>query len=171
MNGIDILFLIFAATAVGAASVVVFAKRIIYAAFSLMLSLFCVGALYVFLSADFIAAVQLILYVGGILVLLLFGVLLTVNLSELPVTTKTGQRIWGTVTAAGLFAVLVVVIMRGSWEVLPEEQMGFSPQTEEIGILLMTKYLLPFEIASILLLVALIGAMFLVRAESKSENK
>ncbi len=172
MTGKDIIFLIFAVTSVGAAGVVVFAKKITYAAFALMLSLLCVGALYVFLSADFLAAVQLIIYVGGILVLLLFGILMTSKITNvLAITTKKGQRIWGGITGAGLFVIIISIIYRGSWKMLPEGNMEYLPQSEKIGELLMTKYLLPFEIASVLLLVALIGAMFIVRSESDSENK
>ncbi|MFC1477479.1 NADH-quinone oxidoreductase subunit J [candidate division KSB1 bacterium] len=171
MTGSDIIFLLFAALSVGSAGIVVFAKRITYAAFALMLSLLSIAALYVFLSADFLAAVQLILYVGGILILLLFGVLLTHKITSVKITTKSGQRILGTATAGALFAILVELIRRGNWRLLTEEDMYYLPKTAEIGEKLMTDYLLPFEVASILLLVALIGAMFIVRAESKSENK
>jgi len=171
MTGKDLIFLLFAVVSVGAASIVVFSKRIVYAAFGLMLSLFSIGALYIFLSADFLAAVQLVIYVGGIVVLLLFGVLLTAKITTVKVTTKTGSRIWGTIAAAGFFGLILTMILRGSWELLPEKDLAYLPQTESIGELLMTKYLLPFEVASILLLVALIGAMFIIRAESKSENK
>jgi len=171
MTGKDILFLIFAAMSVGAASIVVFSKKITYAAFALMMSLFSVGALYVFLSADFLAAVQLIIYVGGILVLLLFGVLLTTKITAVMVTTLPGQRVWGALTSIGIFGLLFYAIYRGTFKLLPHGGNAYMPQSERIGELLMTKYLLPFEIASILLLVALIGSMFIVRAESKSENK
>ena len=171
MTGQDVIFLVFAVVTIGAAGVVVFAKKITYAAFALMLSLFSVGGLYVFLSSDFLAAVQLIIYVGGILVLLLFGVLLTVKLTTVRATTRTGQRIWGSITAAGLLVLLLTLIYRGSWNLLSEQQMEYAPQSQEIGERLMTSYLLPFEVASVLLLLALIGAMFLIRSESKSEHK
>lgn len=171
MTGKDLIFLLFAVMCVGSASIVVFSKKITYAAFSLMLSLFSVGALYIFLSADFLAAVQLIIYVGGILVLLLFGVLLTTQLTSVQVTTLPGQRILGTIAAIGIFGILFTVIYRSTFKLLPESQLEYAPQSAEIGELLMTKYLLPFEIASVLLLLAMIGAMFIVRSEKESENK
>ncbi len=166
MLGKDLIFLLFAAITIGGAVVVVMAKRIIYAAFSLMLSLFGVAGLYVLLSADFIAAVQVVIYVGGIMVLLLFGVLLTSKIADAKVTTLKGQRILGIVSAGFLMLVVSVVIARSPWKTTTEGLVT-GPQTEKIGNLLMTNYLLPFEIASILLLVALIGAMFIVRSQHK----
>jgi len=167
MTGKDIVFLIIAAVTVCSAGIVVFAKKITYAAFALMFSLFGVAGLYVFLGADFLAAVQLIIYVGGIVILLLFGVLLTAKISSVSVTTLPAQRFWGSVTAAALLALILTVILRATWNLLPEEMLEYLPLSQRIGELLMTDYLLPFEIASLLLLVALIGAMFMVRAENK----
>ena len=168
MIGKEIIFIIFAVITVGSASLVVFSKKIIYAAFSLMLSFFGVAALYVFLNADFLAAVQVIIYVGGILVLILFGVLLTVKISSDKVTSHLSQRIWGSIAAVGMFVLIFVAFKRTRWEILDKsEEVIYFPQSETIGKQLLTNYILPFEVASILLLAALIGAMFLVRSENK----
>lgn len=168
MIGKDIIFIIFAVMTVGSAALVVFSKKIIYAAFSLMLSLFGVAALFVFLSADFLAAVQVIIYVGGILVLILFGVLLTVKITSINVISHLSQRIWGSIAAVGMFVLVFIAILRTNWRILDKsEEVIYVPQSEAIGIQLLTNYILPFEVASILLLAALIGAMFLVRSENK----
>lgn len=168
MIGKDIIFIIFAAITVGAAAMVVFSKKIIYAAFSLMLSLFGVAALFIFLSADFLAAVQVIIYVGGILVLILFGVMLTVKISSVQVTSHLSQRIWGTAAGIGLFVLIFIAISRTSWRIIEKNEAElYLPQSEMIGRELLTNYILPFEVASVLLLAALIGAMFLVRSEKK----
>jgi NADH-quinone oxidoreductase subunit J len=167
MAGKDIIFFIFAAMTIGSAAIVVFSKKITYAAFALMLSLFGVAGLYVFLGADFIAAVQLIIYVGGILILLLFGVLLTVKIYDVNVTTRPKQRWIGGASVGLFFFLLLFAIFNRTWRLLDEESMVTQPQSMEIGNKLMTEYLLPFEVASVLLLVALIGAMFLVRTENK----
>ena len=168
MIGKDIIFIIFAVITVGSAALVVFSKKIIYAAFSLMLSLFGVAALFVFLNADFLAAVQVIVYVGGILVLILFGVLLTVKISSAHVISHLSQRIWGSIAAVGMFVLIFIAITRTNWTILDKsEDVVYYPQSEAIGIQLLTNYILPFEVASILLLAALIGAMFLVRPENK----
>ena len=164
----EIIFVIFAVITVGSAALVVFSKKIIYAAFSLMLSLFGVAALFVFLSADFLAAVQIIIYVGGILVLILFGVLLTVKITSVNVTSHLSQRIWGTIAAIGMFVLIFIAITGTPWETLDNAgEVLYYPQSEAIGVQLLTNYILPFEVASILLLAALIGAMFLVRSEKK----
>lgn len=168
MAGSDIVFLLFAAITIGSAALVVFSRRITYAAFALMFSLFGVAGLYVFLSADFLAAAQVIIYVGGILVLFLFGALLTVKVSSVTITTQSTQRILGTITGIGLFVLVLLIIIRADWFV-PEKDPGdiYFAQSWQIGRRLMTEYLLPFEIASILLLAALIGAMFMIRSEDK----
>lgn len=168
MDGKEIIFLLFAAITVGSAALVVFSRRIIYAAFSLMFSFFGVAALYVFLSADFLAAVQVIIYVGGILVLILFGILLTTKISKISASTGAKQRVWGSLTAIGTLALIFTILSRAKWTILSGDvDQRYSAQTETIGTLLMTDYLLPFEVASILLLAALIGSMFIVRSENK----
>lgn len=168
MDGKEIIFLLFATITVGSAALVVFSRRIIYAAFSLMFSFFGVAALYVFLSADFLAAVQVIIYVGGILVLILFGILLTTKISKISASTGAKQRVWGSLTAIGTLALIFTILSRAKWTILSGDvDQRYSAQTETIGTLLMTDYLLPFEVASILLLAALIGSMFIVRSENK----
>jgi len=109
-----------------------------------------------------------IIYVGGILVLILFGVLLTVKISSVNVTSHLTQRIWGSFAGIGLFFLIFVAISGTSWRVLDKgvDEL-YLPQSEAIGRELLTNYILPFEVASILLLASLIGAMFLVRSESK----
>ncbi len=164
--GKDFVFLLFVAMTIGGAAIVAFAKRIIYNAFALMLSLFGLAGLYVFLSADFIAAVQVVVYVGGIMVLMLFGVLLTTKLTDVKLTTLKNQRIWAGITLGFFMIVLGAVIQRAPW-IVTHEELVHDPQSATIGELLMTKYLLPFEIASVLLLAALIGALFIVRSEHK----
>ncbi len=168
MSAKDVLFLLFAVVTVGSAFLVVFSKRITYAAFSLMLSFFGVGSLYIFLSADFLAAVQLIIYVGGILILLLFGILLTAKISSVTVSTKTSQRVLGSIAVTGFLILLLSVISNTSWFGPGfTDQGAYAPQSELIGNQLMTVYILPFEVASILLLAALVGALYIVRSEEK----
>ncbi|HUG52529.1 MAG TPA: NADH-quinone oxidoreductase subunit J, partial [Vicinamibacteria bacterium] len=100
-------------------------------------------------------------YVGGILVLLLFGVMLTHKLYDLDLRSEVTQFLPGLFVAGGIFGLLALTALRTTWAVGP----GRAPAatTEEIGRLFMSKYLLPFEAASILLLVALMGAAMIVR--------
>ena len=157
----QILFYFFAAITVGSAAVVVFSRSLIHSAFALLFTFFGVAALYVFLGADFLAATQLVIYVGGILVLLLFGVMLTHKLYDLNLKTETFQFLPGLLIMLAVFLTLAGVIMNTSW--LSRGERPMNPTTAEIGELFMKDYVLPFEIASVFLLIALIGAAMIVR--------
>lgn len=164
MNTADVLFFAFALLAVVPAILAVTVSRnIVRAAFLLMLTFWGVAGLYALLAADFLVATQLIVYVGGILVLLLFGVMLSRRLSmaELPVGFGPGLIGFAGAGALGLF--LVRVIRETPWAAL--ETPITTPTIRPIGQLFLGKYLLPFEFISMLLLAALIGAVVLARKE------
>ena len=162
MNAEAVIFYLFATITVGSAIVVTFARSLIYSAFALLFTFFGVAALYVMLGADFLAATQLLVYVGGILVLLLFGVMLTHKLYDLELKSEVHQFVPGLVASAGVFGVLTVyVLYKARWAVGPGKVL--APTTSGIGAEFMGRFLLPFEAASILLLVALIGAAMIVR--------
>ena len=156
-------FWLCACLTVGAALVAAFARSIVRAAFSLFFTLFALAGLYILLGADFIGVVQVVVYIGGILALILFGVLLT-HRSQIDLTTadsRAGYLAAGTV-AAMLFVVLLAVIMREEWRVLAETA-PIAATTRQLGSLLLSKFLLPFEFVSITLLIALLGACYLAR--------
>jgi len=157
----QILFYFFAAVTVLSAAVVVFSRSLIYSAFSLLFTFFGVAVLYVYLGADFLAVTQLVIYVGGILILLLFGVMLTHKLYDLNLKTETFQFLPGLVIVATVFVTLAAVMMNTTWQIRPERPM--DPTTAAIGELFMKDYILPFEVASVFLLLALIGAALIVR--------
>ena len=161
MTGDAIVFYVFAAVTIASAAVVVLARSLIYSAFALLFTFFGVAGLYVLLGADFLAATQLLVYVGGILVLLLFGVMLTHKLYDLDLRSEVTQFLPGIIVSGGLFVVLLITFDKTQWAVGP----GRAPQstTAEIGRLFMGQYILPFEAASVLLLVALMGAAMIVR--------
>jgi len=164
MSTFDLLFCVVALVTVGSAAIVVLSRSLIYSAFALLFTFFGVAIVYVFLGADFLAATQVLIYVGGILILLLFGVMLTHRLYNLNLKTETVQLIPGMLIATGVFTSLALAATQTRWNLVPEKSM--EPTTEAIGKLFMGEYLLPFETASILLLVALIGAAMLVRRRS-----
>lgn len=161
------VFLAFAAMTVASALLVAVSRNIIYSAYSLLLTFFGVAGLYAFLDADFLAAAQLLVYVGGILVLILFGVMLTHKIRDINLSNETTNPIVGAVIAGLLFLVLAYVSMRTDWQVV--DRGPATPTTQEIGRAFVGKYLLPFEASSILLLGALIGAAYLSRHERKKE--
>src|SRR5512135_444399 len=105
MDVFDILFFVFAFITVVSAFIVVFSKNIVYSAFSLLFTFFGVAGLYVLLQADFLAVTQILIYVGGILVLLLFGVMLTHKVISVDIKTGTIQTVP---------ALLIVAIVAGS---------------------------------------------------------
>lgn len=160
MNAEAVVFWALAIVTVGSAAVVVLSRTLIYSAFSLLFTFFGVAGLYVLLGADFLAATQLLIYVGGILVLLLFGVMLTHKIYDLDLKGEKTQLAPGAIVAVGLFVILAATAVRTQWTAVPRPP---APTTREIGRLFLGEYLLPFEAASVLLLVALMGAAMIVR--------
>ncbi|MBC8466008.1 NADH-quinone oxidoreductase subunit J [bacterium] len=156
----EIVFWTFVLLTVISAFVVVFHSKIIYSTFALLFTFFGIAGLYVYLSADFIAASQVLIYVGGILTLIIFGVFMTSKITNLSYTQQSQHRIIGWVPILILGFIFVSMILRTPW-VASMLQVG--PTTQAIGELLLSKYLIPFEMASILLLAALIGAMRMAR--------
>jgi NADH-quinone oxidoreductase subunit J len=156
-----ILFWFFAALMLASALIVVHGRNLVHSAFALLATFFSAAAFYAMLGADFLAGAQVLIYVGGILTLLLFGVMLTNRIFDVNLRTETFQVVPGALVALGIFATLSLVILKTPWPqaALIEE----GPTTARIGRLLVTDYVLPFEIASVLLLVALLGAAMLVR--------
>ncbi len=162
MSAEAVVFYVFATITVAAAAVVTLARSLIYSAFALLFTFFGVAGLYVLLGADFLAATQLLIYVGGILVLLLFGVMLTHKLYDLDLKSEVTQFLPAVIVCGlGIFGLLVLTALKTTWVTGP----GRAPAatTADIGRLFMGSYLLPFEAASVLLLVALMGAAMIVR--------
>jgi NADH:ubiquinone oxidoreductase subunit 6 (subunit J) len=157
----------FALMTVGSAIVVVFHKRIIYSAFALLFTFFGVAALYLFLAADFLAAAQVLIYVGGILTLIIFGVFLTARVTTLDIPQQTHQRYVALLPLIFIGLGLVLVIAKTKWNAMTVDVV---PTTAYLGELLLTRYLVPFEAASVLLLAALVGAMRLARFYRSRED-
>ena len=165
MNLYDLIFYLFAAITIVSAIVVVTSKNIIYSAFSLLFTLFSISGLYVLLGADFVAVVQIMVYVGGILILLLFGVMLTNKITSVDIRTSVTNTYPALLGAVLLLASLIVVFLSTDWIILPKELA--TTTTVGIGKLLITEYVLVFELLGILLLVALIGAASIARRDKE----
>lgn len=172
MNGFgwfDIVFYLFGMLLVGSSLMVAFSPNLIYSAFALLGSLVSVAALFVLLSADFLAVTQILIYVGGILVLILFAIMLTSRISEVRISNRyIGESPAFMVTAAAFLA-LAVIAIRSPW--LKAANPEWEPTTKEIGNSLLTKYILPFEIASVLLLIVVIGAVMVARKEVQRRQR
>jgi len=163
MNLADLFFYFFAVITLVSAFFVVTFKNIIYSAYSLLLTFLGVAGIYVLLGADFIAIVQVIVYVGGILILILFGVMLTNKIQNVPIKTEASFVIPASITIGGFGGILVSTFLNTRWKAIPAE-ISFSTITD-IGKLLMNQYILIFELLGILLLVALIGAASIARKQ------
>jgi NADH-quinone oxidoreductase subunit J len=156
-----IIFWFFAALMIGSALVVVHGKNLVHSAFALLATFFSAAVFYALLGADFLAGAQVLIYVGGILTLILFGVMLTNRIFDVNLRTETFQIGPSALVSAGVFGALTLVIVKTPWRAVSLLEEG--PTTAKMGQLLVTQYLLPFEVASVLLLVALLGAAMLVR--------
>ncbi len=168
MDLTGLVFYGFAALTVGSAALVVFANRLTHAVFALLFTFFGVAGLYVFLDADFLAAAQVLIYVGGILILLIFGVMLTNRIYDFRILSERVQLLPSIVAVAAAFGLLVAVILKTRW---PVHGSGETASTSaEIGRLLLTDYLLPFEVAGFLLLAALLGASMLAGGDGEEEE-
>jgi len=163
MNLSEILFYAIMALTIFSAAIVAFSNKIIYSAFALLLTFMGFAGLYIFLSADFLAVTQILIYVGGILILILFGVLMTQRIYRMDALT-THNSFWISLTGGLATAlILAVLIYKSPWASAVVKE--FEPTTQAIGSAILNEFLLPFEAASLLLLGALIGAVYIARAE------
>ena len=161
----QVLFYALAALTVALALIVVLAQNIVRAAVALIFSFCGLAGLYILLDAEFLAAVQVLIYVGGITILLLFAILLTSRIAGKGVRVLNEQMVANGLVACALIVLLVVAAWRGF---PPLADRPAQPQnTPRIGELLMTTYALPFEAVSILLLAGMVGAIYLARKEEK----
>ncbi|MFN8474448.1 MAG: NADH-quinone oxidoreductase subunit J [Anaerolineae bacterium] len=162
-----LFFVVVAAVALVAAFMMITARNLVHAVLWMVLNFASVAVLYITLSAPFVSMVQIAVYAGAIMVLFLFVVML---LGERQLTFQeqlAGQRVWAGVLAVVLFALLGVALLFGTpvgpaANAISVDQMG-AENPQLVGSLLYTTYLVPFEITSILLLIAMVGAVVLAK--------
>jgi NAD(P)H-quinone oxidoreductase subunit 6 len=162
----DGIFYAVAALTVGGAAAVALSRNILYSALGLLASLLGVAALYAFLSADFVAVAQVMIYIGGVLVLILFAVMLTNRIGEVKISNASMGWASAAILSAVMLALLLVVAFEVPW---PVRITGGSPTTAPIGHALLQQWLLPFELASLILLATLIGAIVIARKEIRAD--
>lgn len=162
---VNIVFYVFALGAIVGALGVALSQNIVRTAFALLAVLFSAAAIYGLVKVDFIFAVQILVYVGGILVLIIFAVMLTSKISDVSISNES------TPTPTALFACLCLLVslvtVAVTYREWTHETKPDQPYSQLIGEALMREYLYPFEIISVLLLACLIGAAFLARKEVK----
>ena len=184
VNWHSVLFLLFAAVACACAVAVVLADNVVRMAFYLVLSLAATAGLFFLAGAEFVGAMQLMIYVGGTLVLLVFGVMLTAQSPFVAIKTSTSDRVLAGLVGTALLAVLLQAAFRVEPWRRPAMAAVAAPAATPIGMALLgvrvdepaagtppaavrSGYLLPFEIVSVHLLVVLVGAAYLARAKRR----
>lgn len=145
-----------------------FTKNILHAALGLLLCLICVAAFFAFAGADFLAVAQIVVYVGGILVLLMFGIMFTHKKDGKGLLVGHQNKFWGGLISLGTTGLFVYLINKADFSksVLIQNNATIKEATTQpIGLKLMTDYVYVFEVAGVLLLIALIAATFIAGKE------
>ena len=165
----DLLFYAFAVLTIAGAAGCAFSRNIIYSAWAMLFAFLGVAGLYVFLGADFPAVAQVMIYVGGILVLILFAIMLTKQIGEDPRLTNAHLGLpVGAALAAVTVGTLSYMAVMAPWKTVPVP--SYEPVSAALGTAFLTDFLLPFEVASVVLLAALVGAVIIARKEIKEQS-
>jgi len=164
-----VLFYIFALMSAVSAIGVVISRNIVRTAVFLLFTLLGVGGLYFLLSAEFLAAVQLVVYAGGTLILIIFGVMLTSKSPFSRFEPKAAEVVIALSLGAILMFALVMGIVRTRFNSQPFEPDRYP--VELLGQTLLGDYLIPFELASVLLLAVMIGAAYLAKGRRRPEDR
>ena len=155
-------FYVVAAGTLAGAWAAVSARNLFRAALGLAVALFGVALLYLFLEAEFLAVVQILVYVGAILTLLVFGVMLTARIAD-PSVSRWNRQVWGGLAVAAVLGLgLAHLLFHAPW---PAPAAAVPAALPALGETLLSTYLLPFEVLSLLLLGALVGAVFIARKD------
>jgi len=164
-----VVFFIFAIMAIAAAWGVVTSKNIVHSALYLVLCFSGVAVLYVLMNADFLAAVQLLIYTGAVAIMIVFAVMLTLR-GEISESNPENQHWgWGALVAALVFIVMALVILANpDWRILATPWTS-GGSAEDLSLLLLTKFMIPFEVAAVLLTIALAGAVVLAKGVKESK--
>jgi NADH:ubiquinone oxidoreductase subunit 6 (subunit J) len=155
MNITASLFYFFEALAALSALGLLVTRNVFYGALLVIVCLLSLAGIYILAFAEFVAITQILIYAGGILIVILFGIMLTSKIAGKPLIVQNGNSFAGILIASVIFVFLVYYFSETNFAPL---QSPVHDTVKPIGLSLMTEFLLPFEIAGILLLIALIGA-------------
>lgn len=165
------MFYFFVATAALSAIALALVRNVFYGALMLIVCLLAVAGIYVLAFAEFVAVTQILIYAGGILVVIIFGIMLTTKISDKPMAVGHTSTLSGSLIACLCFSLLVYVLSKETFI-----QQTSQPSTTNfnhvniIGIELLSAYMLPFEIAGLLLLMTMIGASVVASTIKKNKN-
>ncbi|TGE32824.1 NADH-quinone oxidoreductase subunit J [Desulfosporosinus sp. Sb-LF] len=155
--------------AIAAAWGVVTSKNIVHSALYLALSFSGVAVLYVLMNADFLAAVQLLIYTGAVSIMVVFAVMLTLRGEICDSNLENRKWGWGALVSGLVFIMIALVILTNSdWRILPTAWTS-GGSAADMSLLLLTQFMIPFEVAAVLLTVALAGAVILAKGVKESK--
>ena len=167
----QVAFFAFASITIGGALYLLFTRNVLYAAFSLVVTLLGMAGLYVFAGADFLAVSQIMIYVGGILILMIFGIMLTNKTKDKKTSGEVNKilvshhnRFWVAIVAGLLFLGFLKVIFTANFHLINQQTVQ-GTTINKIGIELMTNYVLAFELIGLLLLATLVGAAYVAKKD------
>ena len=162
-----IFFILIFILTIGSACVVAFSQRLIYSAFALIGTFAGVAATFVLLSADFVGLTQIMVYAGGILILTIFAVMLTARIDQDKQSNPITNYKAVVPLMLGFVGLMSVIVSSDKWKVIPVDEIKHQTTLVEIGQNLLGKYLFPFELVSVLLLMAMVGAAIITRRHVK----
>jgi NADH-quinone oxidoreductase subunit J len=157
----QILFLVASVVTLGAAIAVVSSRNVLHSALLLALSFFGVAILYVLLDAPYLAAAQVLVYIGAVSILMVFAIMLSRKVAARDLVQRNGQWLVALVVAVALFGVMAYMLLQAGWPVA-RAALGVDP-IGGLGQAFVGTYALPFEVISVVLLVALIGSIIIAR--------
>jgi NADH-quinone oxidoreductase subunit J len=159
----DLAFWILSVLLVGSALAVVFSKNLFHAVLWLALALTGTAGIFLLLNAEFLAAVQLLLYAGGIITVVVFAIVVTERLIGERLSQTNRGVVSGALVTAGLLAIIVSTLMQRELPSTPLPQL--SDLTRLVGEQVLTTFVLPFELLALLMLAAMLGAIYFARPE------
>lgn len=168
MSGEVVAFFILSFLALGGSIFMINAQKVMHMVLSLVFTFLSLAGIYILLNAEFVGVVQVLVYVGAITIIMLFGIMLTKSQDEQIVPSSLGRRILlliGMVIFAGVMYVAI-----GGFTA-SDTPLQVTNNTLEIGKLMYTQFLVPFEILSLILLVALVGAIVLTKREDEGDGE
>lgn len=167
MTTIQFFFILFAIITLVSGFRVVTTRTMFHAALYLVISLFGVALMFVLLEAGFLAAVQVIVYIGAIAILIIFAVMLTRGMMESKARSLNSQAGLAAVVSGAILFILIRVLTSFSFQTITADVP--ADNVTQIGQSIVGQFVLPFEVASVLLLAALIGAIYIARERKKGE--
>jgi len=169
MSGSFAAFFILSLMTIGGAVFMISFTRVVHMVISLGITFISIAGLYVLLEAEFVAVSQILVYSGAISILMLFGIMLTKHDASEEGTTRGLNRYLGFAIVAVFFIIVFLAIQNTAWPAPATHTDVNVSNAEQIGLEVFTKFVIPFELVSVLLLVALVGAIIMAKKEGDNE--